>query len=162
MLVAFLLTRRAASPLFILLAVGGEKTTYFVTTLIVRRPRPDVPTIGARHVTSSFPSGHVGSSVSLYGSIAILVLMHSRHRSVGARAVAVGLVAIIATVVAYCRMYRGFHFLTDVVVGSLIGAVWLPIALRLVALLPDKRHGAGEVSRTRHQRRRADASRSAV
>ena len=81
MVLAFVLIRRVEAPLFVLLALGGEKTSYFLTTLIVRRSRPDIPTIGVRHVTSSFPSGHVGSAVSLYGSLAILVVGHATSRS---------------------------------------------------------------------------------
>ena len=132
MAIAYVLIRRVEAPLFILLAVGGEKTSYFLTTLIVRRSRPDIPTIGVRHVTSSFPSGHVGSAVSLYGALAILVVAHATRRSPVAKVSAVLLVLAVAATVGFCRMYRGFHFLTDVVAGALVGGSWLIIAGRVL------------------------------
>jgi membrane-associated phospholipid phosphatase len=87
------------------------------------------------HVTSSFPSGHVGSAVSLYGSIAVLVFtLALPHRVRGSRAwhVAAGvLVASTAVIVAVSRMYCGQHFLTDGVCGVIIGAAWLYVGYRL-------------------------------
>lgn len=125
-------TKHWRVPCTIMLAVGGEKLSYLVTTLIVRRPRPDVPTIGTRHATSSFPSGHVGSAISLWGSIAFLILVGLTSRSVRARVLAIIPVAIIAIDVALCRMYRGHHYPTDVVVGAAVGIIWIVFAVRIV------------------------------
>jgi membrane-associated phospholipid phosphatase len=132
MVATYAILRRRGPVLFLLFAVGGEKTSYFLSTLIVRRPRPDVVTIGERHVTSSFPSGHVGSAVSLYGAIATLLVVHAARRGRPATALAVTLVSILSTVVAVCRMYRGFHFLSDVVAGAIVGAAWIVISGRVV------------------------------
>lgn len=132
------ITRRWPAPVFVLLAVGGEKLSYYLTTLVVRRPRPDVATLGTRHVTSSFPSGHVGSSISLYGAIAVLLLVWHARRHGPSRvgiAAAVVVVGAIAVMVALCRMYRGHHFPTDVVVGAVIGTAWIRLAAHLVRRL---------------------------
>ena len=49
------------------------------------------------------------------------------------------LVALVApVVVAFARMYRGFHFPTDVIGGALLGVTWLA-AMWAVILRPD--HG---------------------
>jgi membrane-associated phospholipid phosphatase len=130
--VIYLLLRRWAPVLFVLLAVGGEKTSYFLSTLVVRRPRPDLPTIGTRHITSSFPSGHVGSAISLYGALAVLLVIHVAHRSRRARSAAIVIVAAIAVTVAFCRMYRGFHYMTDIVAGACIGVSWLFFSTRVI------------------------------
>lgn len=134
---SYLWTRRVATAAFALLAIGGEKLSYLLTTLVVRRPRPDVPPVGKVYVTSSFPSGHVGSAISTYGSIAVLVLFRvvtRQNRRRAGTAVAVVLVGAIATAVAVSRMYRGQHFLTDVVAGALLGVAWLAVTARLVGL----------------------------
>ena len=34
--------------------------------------------------------------------------------------------------VGFCRMYRGFHHLTDVLAGLLLGGVWLWLTTRYV------------------------------
>ena len=126
-------TRRWRPAMFIMVAVGGEKLSYLVSTLIVRRPRPEVTTVGTVHVTSSFPSGHVGSAVSLYGSLTLLVLVllagRLRPQFIWITAI---VASIFAVVVGYSRLYRGHHFLTDVIVGCAIGSTWVAVSYRLV------------------------------
>jgi len=132
-LIFAVVTRHWRPPVFIMMAVGGEKLSYLLSTLVVRRPRPDVVTIGKVHVTSSFPSGHVGSSVSLYGSITVLIVVLAggawRSRLLW---VPVVVAALFAIMVGYSRMYRGHHFLSDVIVGCAIGATWVVVSYRVV------------------------------
>jgi undecaprenyl-diphosphatase len=130
--VAGVTTRRWVAPMFVMFAVGGEKLSYLLTTIVVDRPRPPVPPVGVVHVTSSFPSGHVGSAVSLYGSIAVLVFaLALPHRSRAWHVAAGCVVALIAVVVAISRVYSGQHFLTDVICGAVIGTTWLYLGYRL-------------------------------
>jgi undecaprenyl-diphosphatase len=114
---------------FLALAVGGEKLIYFIASLAVGRDRPPVPTVGTTYATSSFPSGHVASAITLYGGIALVV---TARRSHAARRIALFVVAVIAAVVACCRMYAGFHYLSDCVAGALTGVIWLTATYRLV------------------------------
>jgi undecaprenyl-diphosphatase len=122
-------------PVFILFVVGGEKLTYLVTSLVVGRSRPPVETLGHVYATGSFPSGHVGSAVTLYGSIALATLWHrSRPAPLPARSVVVSamVVAAIAGLVAFSRTYRGQHHPSDVAWGAVLGVVWLVAGWRLV------------------------------
>ena len=48
------------------------------------------------------------------------------------RAVLLAVVGFLATVVALCRMYTGFHYLSDTVAGVLVGGLWLTIVYRTV------------------------------
>jgi membrane-associated phospholipid phosphatase len=122
MIVAWLYWRRWAAPLFVAAAVGGEKLIYLVTSIIVGRDRPPIETLGDTYATRSFPSGHIASAITLYGSIALLLgLVVGRHW----RTVAFVVVAVIAAIVGVCRIYRGFHYLSDVLAGALLGIVWL-------------------------------------
>jgi undecaprenyl-diphosphatase len=120
-------------PLFFMVAIGGEKLSYLFTTLIVDRPRPEVETVGKVHVTSSYPSGHVGSAISLWAGLALLVCAVAVCR-VDKRAAIVSTIVglFFALEVGYSRLYRGHHFFTDVVAGTIIGAVWVVIAHRFV------------------------------
>jgi len=125
--------RHWRAPFFIMVAIGGEKLSYYLSTLIVRRPRPPVETIGQRHVTSSFPSGHVGSAISLYAGVTLLVLLlvYGRLRPwIVVVTTVVG--AFFAAMVGYSRMYRGHHFLTDVIVGAAVGTTWVIIWYRVI------------------------------
>jgi undecaprenyl-diphosphatase len=94
--------------------------------VIVDRPRPPVDTVGTTYATASFPSGHVGTAIALYGGIALIVGALS-----GRRALRDGLLVVafaITAVVAYCRMYRGFHFPSDVIVGAVLGTSCLVVS----------------------------------
>ena len=140
--VSWRVSTNVAAPVFLVVAVGGEKLIYLVSSLLVGRDRPPVPTIGTTYATSSFPSGHVASAVTLYGSIALLIAL---RRSASVRAVLLAVVAVIAVVVAVCRMYCGFHYLTDSIAGALVGAVWLGAVYQTV-LLPNE-----DAARQRHE-----------
>lgn len=129
-IVAAVRTDRWRPPLTIALAVAGEKVVYLVVGTVVMRPRPPVPRLGMADPTASFPSGHTGSAVTLYGSVA-LVLAAGHARPVW-RAFASLLALVVPVVVAFCRMDRGFHHLTDVVAGGIIGLVWLFVVARVV------------------------------
>jgi undecaprenyl-diphosphatase len=127
--VAWRVSANVAAPAFLAVAVGGEKLMYLLSSLVVGRDRPPVPTVGTTYATSSFPSGHVASAITLYGAIALVV---TSRRSHAARAVGLVVVAAIATTVAVCRMYCGFHYLSDCVAGALTGAVWLSATYVLI------------------------------
>lgn len=137
MAVAAWWTRSLHLSIFLLATIGGEKLTYLFTSVIVGRPRPSVEALGTVHATTSFPSGHIGSAFVLYGGIALAVLWHDamkrgRWRPFVVRvAVGCGVLAI-AALVGFSRMYRGHHFLSDVVWGALLGVGWLVLGWRLV------------------------------
>lgn len=125
-----LATRRVAPPLFLLLAVGVESVVYFYASTWVARERPHVPRTGPADPLASYPSGHSAAAVCLYGGLAVLAwrLTSRRWLQVGLTALAVG----VPLVVGFSRMYRGFHHLTDVLAGLLLGAVWLGLCTRWV------------------------------
>jgi membrane-associated phospholipid phosphatase len=101
-------------------------------TLLVERDRPHVPKLDVAPPTSSFPSGHTTAAVVLYGMLAFLA--SNRLRS-GAIVWLARFMAVAAPIlVGVSRMYRGMHFLTDVVAGALLGLTWLFIAIRGVRL----------------------------
>ncbi|MEO8693943.1 MAG: phosphatase PAP2 family protein [Acidimicrobiales bacterium] len=120
-------------PMLFMIAIGGEKLSYFLSTLIVDRPRPQVETVGKVHVTSSYPSGHVGSAISLWATLALLIVTLIAGR-LTKRGVIVPIIvgAFFAAEVGYSRLYRGHHFFTDVVMGTVIGATWVIIGYKFV------------------------------
>ncbi|MER5966402.1 diacylglycerol kinase family protein [Streptomyces sp. NPDC002057] len=122
---------------FLALTVAAQSTVFLLVTLVVNRDRPGVPHLDPAPPTSSFPSGHVGASMALFGGLAVLAARHLR----GARRnVVVGLLLLIPLAVAASRVYRGMHHPSDVVAGLLNGACTL--ALVASALLPTRRQNA--------------------
>ena len=117
-------------------ALVGELLVFLVVTAVVNRPRPGVPHLDAAPPTSSFPSGHTGAAVALYGCLAVIVLRQLRPRWFAV--VVATLLFLVPVVVGISRLYRGMHHPTDVVFGALGGGLWL--ALVLSTLLPRARH----------------------
>lgn len=106
-----------------------EAACFLTITLIVRRPRPDVPHLDGSPVDTSFPSGHTAAAVC-YAGIAIALAVRTRHRWLPAL---IGvLVAIVTAIVGVARMYRGMHHLTDVLAGALLGVTAVVVATYLL------------------------------
>ncbi|MER5726930.1 diacylglycerol kinase family protein [Streptomyces sp. NPDC002138] len=115
---------RWAEAGFLAASVAVQSAMFLLITLVVERPRPDVPHLDLAPPTSSFPSGHVGASMALYGGLAVLTLV--RIRGAWRRPVA-GLLLLVPLAVATSRLYRGMHHPTDVLGGLFNGAVTLVV-----------------------------------
>jgi undecaprenyl-diphosphatase len=127
---------RWRESLVVIYAVIGETAIFMATTLLIDRPRPNVPKLDAAPPTSSFPSGHTAAAVCFYGSVAAIIIWHSRRRWI--KIVAVVVCAAVPLAIASSRVYRGMHYPTDVLVGALLGAIWLTIVIVYV-----RTHDAG-------------------
>ena len=127
----------------LVVAIGGELLYFLVLTAVVGRARPNVVRLDAAPPTSSFPSGHTGAAVALYGLLAYLIWRYARARRVAAPAVA--LLLTIPLIVATSRTYRGMHFETDVISGALGGLLWLIVVI--VVLMPSHTSAPLESSR---------------
>jgi undecaprenyl-diphosphatase len=108
-------------------AIVGELLIFLAITALVHRARPAVPQLDQAPPTSSFPSGHTGAAVALYGCLAVILLASARPRWVAASLALLGFA--IPIIVAASRVYRGMHYLTDVLAGVLASAIWLTVVL---------------------------------
>ncbi len=123
---------RWRESLVLIAAIVGELLIFLAITATVHRDRPSVPHLDPAPPTSSFPSGHTGAAVALYGCLAMIML-----RTVKTRWLAVSLAALLSLVplvVAVSRVYRGMHFPSDVLAGALAAGAWLVVVL--IVLLP--------------------------
>ena len=92
------------------------------------RPRPDLIAAGiAAPDFHSFPSGHLLVSVPVYGFLCYLWWTHTRRW--GERIAAVLFTTLFLVAIAWARLVLGVHWPTDVVVGGLLGAVWLGVKI---------------------------------
>ena len=108
-----------------------EAATFITANNLVRRERPPVSTVGDAPTTFSFPSGHVAATVVLWGGLALVVVALTRRKALR---VLVWLVPLLLmATVASARVYRGMHFLTDVVAGVALGVFSLAIVWRTFA-----------------------------
>lgn len=100
--------------------VGSTSCLYF-GKLIFHRPRPYVALYLEK--SFSFPSGHATISVLLYGFICYVILKNSEKWKTKVNAFFITLVVI--GLIGFSRLYLGVHFLSDVLGGYLLGAIWL-------------------------------------
>ena len=114
--------------------------------LLIGRTRPDYETVVAVARGNSFPSGHAMNSAFVYGALALVVTAGLSSR--GRRLLAFGAVVLVG-VIGSTRPVLGVHFVSDVVAGWTLGAVWLvliprpPWMQRRHAADPDVQGGLG-------------------
>jgi membrane-associated phospholipid phosphatase len=124
--------RRWREPMLVAVAVAGEVAIFLVVTMLVDRERPPVRHLDEAPPTSSFPSGHTAATIALWGSLAVLA--NERARSAAVRNLFLVLAFVVPLLVASSRMYRGMHYLSDVLGGMLLGGLWLLASVRGVRL----------------------------
>jgi membrane-associated phospholipid phosphatase len=130
--VAALVWRRWREPMLVAVAVAGEVAIFLVVTMLVDRKRPPVPHLDEAPPTSSFPSGHTAATIVLWGALAVLA--SERARSALVRGLFLTLAVLLPLLVASSRMYRGMHYLSDVLGGALLGGLWLVASVRGIRL----------------------------
>ena len=128
--VLFRLQHRWAATV-IAFGLALEAATFITANNLVRHERPPVSTVGDAPTTFSFPSGHVAATVVLWGGLALVVVALTRRQALRVLVWLVPLL-LVATV-ASARVYRGMHFLTDVVAGVVLGVFSLAIVWRTFA-----------------------------
>ena len=133
-LVFLRLWRRWFEPVLLIVALVIEAAAFIAVTTIVGRNRPDVPRLDDSPVGSSFPSGHTAAAAA-YAAIAVVVFLHTRKR--WARVMVVILSALVPVIVALSRMYRGMHFLSDTVAGTILGGAAVALTAAVLARSPE-------------------------
>lgn len=139
----FVTTRRWPSLVMLSWALTAELTIFLVTNLVVSRPRPEVVKLDSVPATSSFPSGHVAATFALYGTLAVLATLRYSSRT---RVVLQWLFVILATAfVAFARVYRGAHHVSDVVAGAALGIACVIVAEHLAFRVAEWLRNRGNV-----------------
>jgi membrane-associated phospholipid phosphatase len=141
--VAGLALRSLGVVLLVALADVGDGGIYWLGSHADPRDRPPVHILDAGLVPDhSFPSGHVGTAVAVYGGAALLLALWLRRhgRAAGAGRFLVALLAVVPLFVALSRLYQGAHHLTDVGTSLVYGAIWLGVLSAALGLrsLPEE------------------------
>jgi membrane-associated phospholipid phosphatase len=129
----FIWARRPLRALSMVLAYVGLDLIVRVGWGMWDRVRPDIIAEGfARPAFASFPSGHTGKTLVVYG--VLCYLWANASRNVIEKTVVMALPFLLTAVVGYGRMGMGVHWPSDVMAGAALGTFWLlvfMVALRL-------------------------------
>ncbi|MFI7699671.1 phosphatase PAP2 family protein [Nonomuraea sp. NPDC049480] len=141
-----LVYRRWRESIFLVAAVWSQSLIFLATTGPVGRHRPPVQHIDQAPPTSSFPSGHVSAAVAFYCGMALVLTTHVRNRALQMVIWVFGIAAPLA--VGFARLYRGMHFLTDVLWGVLLGVGCVVMAARAILYSRERRRQRSELVRS--------------
>ena len=117
-------------------ALGLEALVFVTVSTLIGRSRPPIEQLDVSPPTASFPSGHTGAAAALYLTLAVFVWW--RTENVIARAGAALAAVALPLSVAISRNYRGMHFVSDVVVGLLLGAAAAIAAIKIVEMASER------------------------
>ncbi|GAA5032494.1 phosphatase PAP2 family protein [Microbacterium fluvii] len=125
--VTWLSTRDRRSAVAPAAALAIETACFVASAALVKRPRPaEVWRPEQPHATSSFPSGHTAAAFALHGALADLL---DRHGARVTRLIGPLLRYGIPGAIAFSRVYRGQHHISDTIAGALLGR-WIAGVVR--------------------------------
>ncbi|PKV62593.1 phosphatase PAP2 family protein [Pontibacter ramchanderi] len=130
--IVFLYNRRYTAVLAFWLTMAGVGLSVQYGKKVISRDRPtEVAFYPERNF--SFPSGHATTSMALWGILAYFGYRHLyRKRLRNAVVAAAGMLILL---VGFSRIYLGVHFLSDVLAGFLLGAMWVLLGISIVEVM---------------------------
>lgn len=125
---ALVVRRKWMDLLVIGTSAGGAAAVTAAVKGLVGRVRPNlVEPLAQVPDTMSFPSGHATVAIAFYMVLGIVAAGWTSRWETRIFFILGGLV--MAFLLGFSRLYLGVHYLTDVVAGYAIGAVWATVAI---------------------------------
>jgi membrane-associated phospholipid phosphatase len=117
-------------PLILLAAaVAGAVALYDIVKVLVGRPRPPQAIWIGHFPGAAFPSGHATQTVAFYSVLAIIL---GAGRSPRVKLALCSAAVLLALVVGFSRIYLAAHWLTDVLGGYALGALWAAVVVSVM------------------------------
>ncbi len=130
--VLFGAARQWRSAAMVLFGSGGAYVVMLVLKRWINRDRPPAVDRLAHAAYQSMPSGHAMMSAVVFGLVAVGLFRASAWIRAHPDVLLLAPMASIA--IGLSRVYLGVHWMTDVVVGWVIGAVWIVLVAALARM----------------------------
>lgn len=124
--VVLIIRKRYRWAAYLAVTTGGGSLLLLELKHYFARARPDLAEALRRASGYSFPSGHAMGSAVVFGALGYLALRSQRTWRAKAAALAAAVTLVLT--IALSRVYLGVHWISDVVAGITIGALWVTIA----------------------------------
>ncbi|QIM71982.1 phosphatase PAP2 family protein [Bordetella trematum] len=108
--------------------MAGSGALNWVLKHLFQRARPDVGQSVVQATGFSFPSGHTSAALAIYGFACFLLLRLLAARWQGP---CVALTAALVAAIGVSRILLQVHFLSDVLAGLAVSALWLALCVSL-------------------------------
>lgn len=122
-LIWLMIEGRRALAAGLVVSVIGNALSVALLKLAFGRPRSPLGVFA--ETSGSFPSGHAAASVAAYGILMYVVWRAGRLRA----ETALLLASLIAFAIGMSRIYLIEHYLSDVLNGWLVGALWMTVGI---------------------------------
>lgn len=128
--ISFIIHRHFNRALAFLIGVTGSSLSVFILKIFFNKERP----VKAFYFESSpsLPSGHASIAIAMYGFLLFSVASHKGHPY---KKATVWILTLIIILIGFSRLYLGVHYLSDVLIGYLIGLFWLLISIKLEKII---------------------------
>jgi len=113
-------------PFFIILIGSGVLTV--IIKFLVDRARPSLDLAIYAEKLPAFPSAHAALILAFFGFLIYCLWKFSFGLKI--KIILTLLSILLIALVGFSRVYLGVHYLSDVIVGYLVGLMWLLITLR--------------------------------
>lgn len=117
-----LVARRAATALFLILAISVGGLTSTLLKLAFVRARPELVHHLVEVTNASFPSGHAMNSAITYLTLGALLARTEESRAI--RIYLISFAVFLTLTIGFSRVYLGVHWPSDVAAGWCVGGAW--------------------------------------
>jgi len=133
----FLIKRFWKEFFTVIVLYAGQGILFLCLTNLIARPRPAFSeNIGSVISYASFPSGHMISSVVMFGLLAYFLVPKISSRA--GKAAAILLAVLLVLFIGYSRFFMGAHYITDVIAGTALGVAWVSLAILSIEMISRK------------------------
>lgn len=137
-------TRTPRPVLLLATAALGAIALVDVVKPLVARVHPAAVHLVGDASGWSFPSGEATLAAALFGMLA--VLLASTTRSWTRKVTLWSTAVLLSLIVGFARMYLGVHWLTDVLGGYALGALWLFVVVTATGMLDRAKRGGDKAT----------------